>query len=83
MEGHWKGEMEEESRDCGRIGHNRGCKVCLTFERPDGSNWYFVEYLFPIDDRVVVLQCGTPLEERDRYESVLDGIAESLEFLER
>jgi len=81
MEGHWGGEIREESRRFGAIGIHDGCRMALVHTRRDGQEWLFLEYLWPREDRVVLFQCGTLLEDRYSDEPSLDNLAATFRFL--
>ena len=81
MQGHWGGEMFLVGREDRLIGKHLGCQVSYTLNRRDGGKWFFKHYLWPQARRVIVLQCGTPVELRQQNEPVLDTIAETFEFV--
>jgi len=81
MESHWKGSIEEIERSFKYIDGNYGCKSSIIFEREDGENWLFIEYIWLRNSYTLVFQCGTKLELRSVKEPILDKIAASLEFL--
>lgn len=80
MRGHWGGEMSVIGREHGLIGKHPGSRLSYILSRRDGGKWFFKHYLWPQDERVIVLQCGTPVELRRQNEPVLDKIAETFEF---
>jgi len=82
MKAHWKGSIHETGRHYGEIGTNSGCRVTMVFERSDGTNWFFKQYLWPRGDEVVLLQCGTPLESQLENEPILDRISATFEFVD-
>ncbi len=82
MKEHWKGSIRETGRRFEEIGANSGCLVTIVFERKDGTNWFFKQYLWPRKDEVHILQCGTPLESQIENEPILDRIAATFEFLD-
>ena len=81
MRGHWGGEMSVVGREHGPIGKHPGSRLSYVLHRRDGQKWFFKQYLWPQDKRVIVLQCGTPAELRKKAEPVLDRIAETFEFV--
>jgi len=81
MRGHWGGEMSVVGREHGRIGKCPGSRLSFVLNRRDGEKWFFKHYLWPQGKRVIVLQCGTPVELRQQNEPVLDKIAETFEFV--
>lgn len=82
MQGHWGGEMFQAGRGHGLIGKHPGSRLSFILNRQDGEKWFFKHYLWPQDTRVIVLQCGTPVEVRQQNEPVLDEIAETFEFVQ-
>jgi hypothetical protein len=82
MQGHWGGEMSLAGQEHGLIGKHPGCRLSYTLNRRDGEKWFFKHYLWPQGKRVIVLQCGTPVELRQQTKPVLDKIAETFEFVQ-
>jgi hypothetical protein len=78
MNGHWPGTLTQVSRSSVVVAGHRMVTVALVHRRDDGSAWLLKQYLWFAPAQVVILQAGTPLEERHRVEPVLDGIAASL-----
>jgi hypothetical protein len=80
MRGHWGGAMSQAGREHGLVGKYPGSRLSFVLNRRDGEQWFFKHYLWPQGKRVIVLQCGTPVELRQQNESVLDKLAETFEF---
>ena len=81
MRGHWGGAMSQAGREHGLVGKYPGSRLSFILNRRDGEKWFFKHYLWPQGKRVIVLQCGTPVELRQQNEPVLDKIAETFEFV--
>jgi hypothetical protein len=81
MTGHWGGDMSQAGREHGLIGKEQGSRLTFVLNRRDGEKWFFKHYLWRQGRRVIVLQCGTPVELRQHNEPVLDKIAETFEFV--
>ena len=48
-----------------------------------GEQWYLKHYVWPRQGTVLILQGGTPANVRERYEPMMDAIAESREMTQR
>ena len=79
MRGHWRGTLTVSGRRDLTVAGHRLVTVDLVHRRDDGSSWLLKQYLWFAPPQVVILQAGTPLEQRTVNEPVLDAIASSLE----
>ena len=81
MQNHWKGTIKEEKREFyGKLNHE-SCKAWIYAEKQNGENWFFKEYLFQNNDKIIAFQSGIYLSYKDTYETELDKIAESFKFI--
>lgn len=64
------------------INGKAGFVISFDLARGDGSRWFLKQFLIPRGSSVYVLQSGTVLESREENEPLLDGIGNSLEFIE-
>ena len=78
MAAHWKGRFGDVGKTCGRLGAHPGCRLDEVFQRGDGGEWLFLQYLWPHGPHVIAFESGTRLVDRSIHEPQLDVIAESL-----
>ena len=81
MRRRWGGEMTVIEQRYATFDLQRGFIISFDFIREDGTRYFFKHYLVGRDNRVYVIQCGTPFEVRSANESVFDSIVESLDFI--
>lgn len=79
MLSHWGGELELQERKKIEGFHNFW-RVQYSFLRKDGTRWYFIEYLWPTDNKVLVFQAGVANDFYAEGVGYLDTIAESVRF---
>ncbi len=80
MSAHWKGGLTGAQRECGVIGNAAGCKLSATLRRGDGQEWWLVQYLWPHDTRVVILEAGAPAATRRDNEPLIQRVADSVQL---
>ncbi|MBN1327261.1 MAG: hypothetical protein JW996_04865 [Candidatus Cloacimonetes bacterium] len=80
MSSYWQGKIYEKNRFQGIIGKYQGHKIDLIFNRDDGENWFFREYIWFRKGKAYVFQSGTKLENKEKYLPALDDIAASMIF---
>jgi len=80
MSGHWPGHIDETDRHCNSDETIETCTSSIFFNRNDGQQWFFKEYLFKKNRIVVVLQSGSRLEHKNNHEKALDDIAATFTF---
>jgi hypothetical protein len=79
---YWGGTMTEIGRSYGPIGIHKGFRLDLILKRVDGQEWLFKEFLWPHEDKVIIIQAGVMLDKREETEPILDAIAETFELTE-
>lgn len=80
MKKRWNGEMEILNRRtiAGKNGEFR--QIEINFTKNDGERWTFIEYVWQLDDKILVFQSGYLTEKVIEGKSKLDKIANSLKF---
>ena len=81
MRQQWGGEMIILEQRYTTFDQQRGFIISFDFKREDGARYFFKQYLISRDNKVYVIQCGTPFDLRSINETLFDSIAESFELL--
>ena len=81
MVDHWSGAIVQTSTESSFSNDVHFNRTTFQFSRKDGEQWYLIEYLWEKEDKVVTFQCGIAIDKVQEFESILDSIADSFEYL--
>ena len=81
MQKHWGGDMVVYDQKFANVAGQECFVVMFDFIRRDNKRWFLKQYLWPVDNGVLVLQSGTLFELRLLNEPEIDSIARSLKFV--
>jgi len=80
MTSHWNGVIKQistRSNIYDQINFNR---TKFNFKRPNGEEWFLIEYIWSKDNTIIAFQSGILAEKVTEFEPLLDSIADSFEF---